>query len=144
MGLEARGVVVVVQVGVGAGLQAEEFPAEGGDVDLEGPLWGGAVGEGEREEGVVGEGFEGLVGWLGLLLRFLLVLCGLWGGGGRGGGEPAARGWEGTAGGGRRRAQRCAITVGGRCRKEGASGRRCLVATNGADPGGGATRWQRD
>lgn len=39
-------------VGVRAGLQLEEFAAEGDSVDVEGAVGWGAVGEGDGEEGV--------------------------------------------------------------------------------------------
>lgn len=51
-------------VGVRAGLQLEEFAAEGGSVDVEGAVGWGAVGEGEGEEGV--EGWGGGLGGGGL------------------------------------------------------------------------------
>lgn len=45
----------MVEVRVRGGLELEEFAAEVARVDCEGACWRRAVGEGLREEGVVGE-----------------------------------------------------------------------------------------
>jgi len=77
-----------VPVGVRFCLQLEEFGAEALEVDGEGAVGGGAVGEGGGEEGVE-DGFVGLAVWSG---------CGIWrsgSGGETGGGRIGGRlSWE--------------------------------------------------
>ena len=46
---------------MGAGLESEEFFAEGGDVDGKWPSWRRALRKGFWEEGVVGVGGEGFI-----------------------------------------------------------------------------------